>query len=435
MCKENKNILVYIAASWGELHWLLPVLSAYKQEYQRAQIHLFFNIDNKVDITGKDEFYATLIDLIADSKYDLRDLLSPLERRIFRVFDIKLGNDGIFARMARYVRKRIMGWYYELKNARFAIKLLELTNPDIFIRDIGNDYGFKSVLINKIRSRKLPVIVAPHGTDFYIDRDKNDLPRRVDADVVMCISEDMIDYYKTIGNKPAYVAVGTPRYDQWWIEYVQSEWIKKGQTLSWQEKSGNNVLLMTRCPSPHYLSKTNYEYLINTSMTEILKRENNFVVVRPHPREDLGRLTRILSKFDRNRWVIETTDLICFVTGIKYVVSMWTSTILDALSVNLPVIEYFRFEGTNLQWTKGLDGKPTTIYRKLGLVIPANTADELSGAINALEADRSASNKRFMAAYREKVPETYDGSTRKVMDVLRSQFSSSLTDKFPVGPH
>ena len=59
------------------------------------------------------------------------------------------------------------------------------------------------------------------------------------------------------------------------------------------------------------------------------------------------------------------------------VISTWTSGTLNSLAVGKPVIEFWIFGNNNPLWRRSPDGTKTSIYRELGLAIPANTSEEL----------------------------------------------------------
>ena len=70
-------------------------------------------------------------------------------------------------------------------------------------------------------------------------------------------------------------------------------------------------------------------------------------------------------------------------TKVVFVITFWGSGAMDCFSLGVPVIEYWdpnkHSKGQVLE-----RNSYTTIYRKLGVVIPADTEVELEGAISEL---------------------------------------------------
>ncbi len=101
------------------------------------------------------------------------------------------------------------------------------------------------------------------------------------------------------------------------------------------------------------------------------------LLIKHHPRQDTNKLIQSLEPYDHSRWMISYLHLFQLCKLSDVVISTWTSGTLNSLAVGKPVIEFWIFGNNNPLWRRSPDGTKTSIYRELGLAIPANTSEEL----------------------------------------------------------
>ncbi len=83
------------------------------------------------------------------------------------------------------------------------------------------------------------------------------------------------------------------------------------------------------------------------------------------------------------------------------VISAKSSGIIDALAVDKPVIEFYRFSDTDPNLRKTHDGSYTSIFREVGLALGANTSKELGILIKSALIRKDECWKRQQQAFRD----------------------------------
>ena len=122
--------------------------------------------------------------------------------------------------------------------------------------------------------------------------------------------------------------------------------------------------------------------MVETTLEVINKTlPTNKILVKKHPRENPSYWNEIL---DNNSSVeIVNEHILQLATKADFVISFWGSGAMDCFSMGLPVIEYWNPD-THYKDQVAEGSGYTTIYRKLGIVLPANNAEELKKRINFL---------------------------------------------------
>ncbi|MGE0268310.1 MAG: hypothetical protein AB7S78_07630 [Candidatus Omnitrophota bacterium] len=377
-----------------------------------------FNTYRSENILGDNTYVGELLADAVDKVYDLRDFAAQPYRFFLDLINLPAGELGVLSKLVRRVQNKITKCFFDKKNDDIARQIMETENPDCLLRDTGGDVGLRKDLISIARRKHIKIIIYPHGTDIHMEHAMEKTERDIDGDYLLCPSSFMREYHSDVDSRIERVVVGNPRYDQWWIRYIRARWLERGYTPGWKVKGRYRVLFITRGPHSTYLSKDNFKYLITTTMQTILSRDDAFVVIRPHPRQSEAQLKELLKMFDANRWVIDKTDIFCISEDIDLVISMWSSMILDALSVGLPVIEYFRFKGSSLLWSKDQNNKPVTAYGKYGLVLRAESTQDLLRHMTEVREHRDRVVAEQKKNFRQLVSDSDSQATLKTIDVI-----------------
>ena len=133
---------------------------------------------------------------------------------------------------------------------------------------------------------------------------------------------------------------------------------------------------------PEQLTYDTYKYLITTAMDLVLSDPDNVMIIKAHPREDLETLKGILNQYDSNRWVISSLSPLQTACLADFVISMWSSCILDALALEKPVVEYFQFKTSHKETVTFDDGHLGSSYEYCKLSVRASSSDELKKLID-----------------------------------------------------
>jgi len=121
------------------------------------------------------------------------------------------------------------------------------------------------------------------------------------------------------------------------------------------------------------------------------------IVLKPHPRQDMRLLNRVIRKYPAERVDVRWDPVFQLINNAQYVISLPSGVIFDALMMGKPVIEYYDMEKMNgILKTKyqtvpknslgGLtmldkEGRLTTMFRELQLVLGVNNPQELKSAL------------------------------------------------------
>ena len=101
-------------------------------------------------------------------------------------------------------------------------------------------------------------------------------------------------------------------------------------------------------------------------MEEVKKFENIQLIIKPHPRYGSKDLVRRL-KFNKiKNWKIFEGSIMEITDDIDLAISMWSTLIIDCISIGIPTIEYFIYECKPDRWLKEKN-EVISGYKKYGL--------------------------------------------------------------------
>ncbi|MCF6246327.1 MAG: hypothetical protein L3J69_03090 [Desulfobacula sp.] len=343
---NNSIVILTVATSFGEIDWILPVL--------------------KVFLEANDNF------------------------RLVTVF----GHKVVFDRL-KLMNQRLYNEFAPLSSHNIVPQEIDLLfsnriDPDqvkIIFKDYNNDEfaPFKTYLADKCP--KAMLVSHPHSSHIYSNKktDTMTICNNPDEfskhDIFMLGSENDIPYWSEFIDVQKIRAMGNPRFDSWWINrFLEAPEFKSSTEFHRAQEADKVFFWVGRGVHPHYLSQTDYEYLVKSMADVVFSYDNSLLLVKPHPRQDVDEIFRLLAPYDKNRYLVSGSHLLQLSHISDLVISPWTSP-LDALSIGKPVIEFWRFGGRDPICRKTPDGKDTTIYRELDLVAPADTKEELETLI------------------------------------------------------
>lgn len=346
MTSSPPVLVLIVATSLGEVDWILPVLFKFKEKYPDWQI---------VTLFGHEQVYQRLAQ-----------------------------NKTIFDEFSKLSSLNIVPQEIDLF-------LTENISPDqvkIILKDYNKDEfsPYKQYLSDKCPDALL--VNYPHSNHIYSNNQTDSVQQVEDPDAfsrhdlfLLCSEHDIPHWSASVDRKKTRV-VGYPRYDAWWVSrLLQSEEFSVSEEYQFAKQAEHVFFYISRGVHPHYLSQEDYEYLLHSIMVQTLQYENSVLFIKPHPRQDMEELLRMLRPYDPSRWMISGLHLMQLASLSDVVLSGWSSGILDTLAVGKPVIEFWRFGGKDPLCRKKEDGEYTTIYRELGLAAPANTSQELGALL------------------------------------------------------
>ena len=124
-----------------------------------------------------------------------------------------------------------------------------------------------------------------------------------------------------------------------------------------------------------------HEYLVESTV-RVMQRQfsEHEILVKKHPRETQSHWDQFV---DADSIKTVNDHMLRVAAGVDFVVSFWGSGAMDCFSLGVPVIEYYDPNENPKQQVPEGEGY-TTIYRKLGIVFPANNEEELEEAVSNL---------------------------------------------------
>lgn len=218
------------------------------------------------------------------------------------------------------------------------------------------------------------------------------------------------------------LVLGATGYTRWWAAILQQYARQQLAGLREQANGRKIVLLTTRGPHDAFLIEENYRYLLTNAVQAVLARSDTFIVLKPHPREDIDHLRELIAKFPSDRIALTGLNTLA-VAGISALnLSFWSSAVLDSIAVGTPAIEFHRFHAPISQSTIDASGEVTSLYTSLGLALKANTRESLDQALDAAFSDRDGVLLRQQDALAACFPqnEALLGTLRELLsDLLR----------------
>jgi len=407
---KNMNILIFINSSWGEIEWILPVCRYIKSYYPKNKINILFNSIDYNDIIKDNHLIYKLLSENVDKCYDFKDFLPSFLRFIYRFVNEKIYKKKVLNKLNPYIKYYIFGALKKLVSN----SIIEKIEPDVFLKDTSRDILIRKYLLNLARRKGCREVMYPHSSllNIYTLNPKVKVSTVFNADDILCNTEYMTkrfpDSNNTYRNKTH--VVGIPKYDKWWIEY-QQDFYKKNNPIKFEKDSNKNtILFLTRNPNPKFLfDKKTADKIIKEVMDVVISIENSYVIIKPHPRQDLENLKNLLKGYDNNKWVIDQSQAMYLSIFSDVIICMGASSVIvDILATDKFSIEYYKYSDIDY----------INEYEKLGLVAFTTNAKELKDIIIKTMENPFIVKKKYIDNYRKLFPEINDEFSKKAAEVI-----------------
>ena len=178
------------------------------------------------------------------------------------------------------------------------------------------------------------------------------------------------------------VFIGHPKYSNSWLYDLR----EKSQTFrsSLPLRNEINILILSR-GSGSYIDDASHAQLVDTAISAIHDQTANYnLFVKKHPREQYSHWDVIAKEYPSI--TIINDHIMNIATTVDYVISFWGSGAMDCYALGVPVIELFDPNKHSKQQVPVKSGF-TSIYRLLGVALPANNLEELVSAISSLKSN------------------------------------------------
>jgi hypothetical protein len=175
------------------------------------------------------------------------------------------------------------------------------------------------------------------------------------------------------------VFIGHPKYSNRWLHNYQEA--ARLFRSSFAERTQTNILVISRGIGS-YIDEKSQKDLIETTANVIHNQVPNYkLFVKKHPREFNSLWDNILDDYPSIRIVKD--HILDIASKVDFVITFWSSGAMDCFNLGVPTIEYYDPNKNPKQQIPEGDSY-TTIYRKLGIVLPANNEEELELAVSSL---------------------------------------------------
>jgi len=346
MSEKPPVIILVVSKSFGEVDWILPVLTLFKEQHPEWEIITLFS--HKVI-------------------YDFLTLNTTLLAQFSQVSSLNI----VPQELALFFQENV---------APEQVKII--------LKDYNEDqYSPYKTEVERYCPSAL-VVSYPHSNHIFSNRGTDGLRICPDPDaysvhdLFLLCSEHDIPYWSRYVDVGKIRTFGYPRYDSWWMKRILSgPNLRESEEFRRAQQFEKVFFYVSRGAHPVYLNQGDYEYLLRSTLEETLRYEDGLLLIKPHPRQDVEDLHRVLSDYDPQRWMVSGLHLMELASLADVVISGWSSGILDGLAVGKPVIEFWRFSGMDPDCRVSSDGRPSTIYRELGLVRAAETREELAALL------------------------------------------------------
>jgi len=352
-----------ITASTGELHCLLPILRLAKDAHPRLGIVVAFRQQWTRSRVADDHAFSAI----------LRDLGAALV------------DSGELFRLALTRRRdiRLIFKEYGPTPTESMPVLLKQACPGARLILFPHAYALHS-------SGQAPP-AAEYG------RTKKDFDQEAIDTLLVSSPLDVEPWSSRLEQRKILVA-GATGYSRWWTAILERYAHDQLGGLRAQAAGRKIVFLTTRGPHHSFLTEENYRYLLTNAIEAVLARTGTFIVLKPHPREDVDRLRELLARYPLDRVALTGLNTLAVASISALNLSFWSSAVLDSIAVGTPAIEFHRFHAPLSQSVIDSAGEIASLYTSLGLAMKASTRESLDQALTAVFDDRDGVLRRQQEA-------------------------------------
>ncbi len=405
LIKNNRKcpvIAVVIEAMWGSIDWILPVCKFLKDEHKGTNIYFILLRYNKNEIFNENTILRDIIfDVANNNCYDLSHFYPSWSRILIRLISfLKIINNWFSAKAVSLFNKVV--WYIFV--SRNIKKWMREHKPDILLKEITNKPSLVfNVFLRSAKEFGSKIIFFPtapsftFAPDMWIQKEAYNAAGGINLADYFLVDKDWDAEYYRRGNQNA-VVVGTPKFDDNWIQYIKSRYAGEKNISN---KQSETLLFLLKNEKSLIFKYIDFLTLVKEIVGTIINTTNYNLVLKPHPRQNLKLLLEIISPYERTRITISHEPAFKLINESKYVIALPTGAIMDILIMGRPVIEYFDFKKLNsilLEKYKTIpknsfggmsfldsNGWLTSVFRAKDLVVAADNPKELKAGIDMLE--------------------------------------------------
>jgi len=358
---KPKKILIVISHSLGELDVLLPLIAGVKSKYN-IEIKMIFSVNKIYRKFKTNHFYQ-----FCAKKLEIKTIKCQLPNK----FDYR---NKFF--QYRIVLLSLKIYFIVIDILKFPYIFYNLKWADIYMHEFSNQLSSTKYLHwgSSFLNKKILCYIHGHAVNSssrFIQR--MDFKRNV---TLLNFHEHNRRALEKYGYNKQHI-LGYPKFFSEW-KNLTNNYISS--TSNRKEKA---VIIFSRPIHPYYMDKSKYEKLLLNSFKVIrLKYKTIPIIIKPHPREELTEIKKILSESNQRNYFFSTEDASVVSQGAILAISFWTSAILASLANNVPSVEYY----IESERFREIEPKGSA-YKNLGINSVSNIS-ELSNFIDQVKNEK-----------------------------------------------
>lgn len=381
------TILTVIDSSFGEVDWILPVLFSLRSERPDWTFVSLFLQEKVYNQTNANHFLFSKLSEVSDYVV----VGSDMEEVFAALTPLGASPGSVRIILKDFSTDRV---------TPAKVKLAQLCPQALLVSYPHSNYPYS--IWGRFPLKQCPDPDAHSKHDLFL----------------LCSEHDRPFWSGLVDNNKIFIT-GYPRYDRWWItSLLSSPFLLSSPEWQLAHQARKTYFFISRGPHRCYLTEGDYDYLAQSTIEACLAEEESFLLIKAHPRQDLKRLQVSLSPYPQHRWVISNLHLIQLASLADVVVSGWSSGIMDALAVNKPVCEFWKYGADNPDWLTDASGKRTSTFRELGLARAVDTKEELEETLASVNSITSNGWVGEQIRTFEKVCHQFDNASRHTANMI-----------------
>ena len=328
-----KKTYFLITHSLGELDALLPILFELNSQ-TKLNVSIIITVKKIYNQYLKNEFYRDFF-----SKLNINITFTPLLSK-FDPYYLKHFNDEIFIIniFKMFYNSIYINNFFSLF---LSIKFL-LKNPKIVLcksifydasNQLNNNF-IAYVLFNLLNKQSF---VYHHGLTLLQAPNTNyKTNTMVNKRSVALLYNPLAKEWAVDLGYVNFHYIGVTKFFPHWINYIQAY-------NKFDIKNERYIVIYSRQSGhDYYMDDEKYKYLLVTSYEVIREQLPDYkIYIKTHPRENYKYLEEIISDYKMENIALTNLHAAILAKNALLTVSLWTSTILDSLSLKIPSVEFY----------------------------------------------------------------------------------------------
>ena len=399
---KKKKILIMITHSLGEIDVLMPLFAGVKEKYD-INIEMVFVVKKIYRQFESNDFYGFCVKEL-DIKITNCQLPNKFDYRDSKINKYFLG------------RILIASYFKILYCIKFPLLFYKLIVADAYMHEISNQLSRFNVLY-WIKKRYNKKIFSYHHAHGLITESQQMKKIKFSEEVIYLNfhehSRSCIDKFGFNNQR----IIGYPKFFNEWKILLK---MYRNRTYEGQEIA----VIYSRCVHPIYMDEDKYIKLLTSSCNVIREKLGNIkIIIKPHPREDIQLINKILNDKNIVNVSISWEHATILAKNAKLIIALFSSTVLDGLSFGIPSIEFYK------EAERFREGEPKgSPYKNIG-IDSTHDEQELSKFIDKVINGEKIEDEEDKRIQKEFWKIFFKYSDRKKIGTIQARISPSFLRK------